>query len=305
MIIKQLKVILSIFLLFGTIFLPAGCITSTVTDVAVINTSGFPRLAMWWPDTWEQPLNDLKRYDWIGFGSWDNISTINKLAEINPHQKHFMDFSITETSWSSWQNDISGMEIIPSEWFLTQMGTRLAESVDRTQTSILLEEVLDNSEAPLFEIGDNLTCEFETMKILSIDIQNKRLGVQRGFIREANPHEAGIRIAPHITFWPETWVMNMSSFCPEIDVNDGNGPQTWIEFACRNKEIENEQLWDGYIVDRIEKEQSWLIPTWCRSIDPNCSNTEVSDEYALLIAPGMTDATDFWNICGVCARGKH
>ena len=56
---------------------------------------------MWWPDTWEQPVNDLNRYDWIGFEQWDNISTIEQLKTANPDQKHFMDYSIAETSWSS------------------------------------------------------------------------------------------------------------------------------------------------------------------------------------------------------------
>lgn len=85
---------------------------------------------MWWPDSNEQPLDELKRYDWIGFGEWDKISAIEKLKSANPEQKHFMDYSIAETSWSQWENNISVMENIPSEWFLTQRGTLLEQMME-------------------------------------------------------------------------------------------------------------------------------------------------------------------------------
>ena len=256
-----------------------GCQRETVLDSTPVEGKGYPQLAMWWPDTREQPVDDLKRYDWIGFGHWDNISTIEKLKTANPLQKHFMDYSITETSWSSWENNRIVMQNIPSEWFLTQRGTFLTQSLDKTQTNVNVNAVSDNNGNALFEIGDNVTCEFESMKILDIDAKNKTLTVERGFVRTANPHQEGVRIAPQITFWPTSWVMNMSSLCPKIDINDGNGPQNWIEFACRNKKIENEDLWDGYITDRIEETQSWLIPRSCRSIDPDCSNKEITDDY--------------------------
>jgi len=257
-----------------------GCQSNAIVDSTPIQGTGYPRLAMWWPDTREQPIEDLKRYDWIGFGRWDKISTIEQLKTINPDQKHFMDYSITETSWSSWENNRIIMQKIPSEWFLTQRGTFLVQSLDRTQTTVYVEAIIDNNGKALFEIGDNVTCDFESMKVLDIDAQNKTLTVERGFVRTANPHQEGARIAPQITFWPTTWVMNMSALCPKVDVNDGNGSQNWIEFACRNKKIENEDLWDGYITDRIEETQSWLIPKSCRSIDPDCSNKEVIDDYS-------------------------
>ncbi len=73
---------------------------------------GYPHLAMWWPDTFEQTLDELKRYDWIGFGEWDNIQTIEDLKSVNPEQKHFMDYSITETSWDDWGNRSVVLEIM-------------------------------------------------------------------------------------------------------------------------------------------------------------------------------------------------
>jgi hypothetical protein len=65
---------------------------------------------MWWPDTREQPVEELARYDWIGFGAWDDISTIKELKAVNPDQKQFMDYSITETSWSSWEDNKISIE---------------------------------------------------------------------------------------------------------------------------------------------------------------------------------------------------
>nr|HID14432.1 hypothetical protein [Anaerolineae bacterium] len=31
-------------------------------------TLPFPRLGMWWPDPWEQPITDIARYDWVILG---------------------------------------------------------------------------------------------------------------------------------------------------------------------------------------------------------------------------------------------
>ena len=240
---------------------------------------GYPRLAMWWPDTWEQSLDELKRYDWIGFGEWDNTIAIEKLKTVNPDQKHFMNYSITETSWSEWESNTRDMENIPSEWFLTQRGTLLKQSLEVDQTTVFVEAVADGQGNALFDIDDNIACEHETMKVIGVNEQNNTLTVERGFVREAASHVKGARIAAHITFWPKTWVMNMSSLCPKVDIGDGNGLQNWIDFATRYFEVENKDLWDGYIVDRIEDGQSWLAPEWCRSIDPDCSNQEITDGY--------------------------
>lgn len=243
---------------------------------------GYPHLAMWWPDTWRQPLDELKRYDWIGFGEWDNILAIESLKTLNQDQKHFMDYSITETSWDDWESQsevLEVMEKIPSEWFLTQRGTLLAQPLDANQTTIFVVAAADGQGDALFEIDDIIACEYESMKIIGIDTQLNTLTVERGFVRKAASHPVGVRIAPQITFWPKTWVMNMSSLCPKVDIGDGNGPQDWIDFANRYYEVENKDLWNGYIVDRIEDEQSWLIPGWCRSIDPDCSNNEITDDY--------------------------
>ncbi len=35
-------------------------------------TISFPRLGMWWPDPWEQPITDIARYDWVILGDWSS-----------------------------------------------------------------------------------------------------------------------------------------------------------------------------------------------------------------------------------------
>ena len=297
----------TIFILLAFMYSLSGCIKDTITsqDNHLNNGLGYPRLAMWWPDTWNQSLDDLKRYDWIGFGSWDKLATINSLKALNTGQKHFMDFSITETSWSWWQNNKQTiMEKIPAEWFLTQRGTFLADTINMFQTKITVESVVDNSGHPLFELDDKIACEFETMNVIGLDTQNKILTVERGFVRSTGKHLKGVRIAPHITFWPESWVMNMSSLCPKFDLNDGNGPQTWIEFACRYWTIENQTMWDGYIVDRIESEQSWLTERWCRTIDPDFSNKEITDTYTAFNAAWHQGCTGFLEYLRSANPGK-
>jgi len=242
---------------------------------------GYPRLAMWWPDIWEQSVEDLKRYDYIGFGEWDyeEIDKIREIKNQNPSQIQFMNYTITETSWEWWEEDckIDNIEKVPAEWFLTQVGSYLKNDINSTQTIIPVKSLYDKDNNPLFEKGDTLACEYESMKLIDIDYDNKELIVKRGFVRSASSHKKDTRIAAHITFWPETWVMNMSTLCPEMDVGDGNGEQNWVEFAINNYKLQYEDDWDGYIVDRIENEESWLIDEYARNIDPDCSNTLIND----------------------------
>ncbi|GAB4362914.1 MAG: hypothetical protein Kow0042_00330 [Calditrichia bacterium] len=288
-------------ILLGFLF-HMNCRKDTAPYPADGGAEGYPRLAMWWPDTWKQPVSDLARYDWIGFGEWDNMATVAALKQANPNQKHFMDFSITETSWSWWEDKKTLVEKIPAEWFLTQRGARLAQPLDGQQTTVFVDTITTADGMRLFEIGDIVACQLESMKVLEVDENAKSLTVQRGFVRSAAPHPAGSRIAPHITFWPESWVMNMSRMCPMVDLNDGAGAQRWVDFAGRHFAPAGE--WDGYIVDRIEKEQSWLVPRWCRSIDPDCSNSKVHDGYAAFDAAWYLGCADFLDFLRELFPGK-
>ena len=44
----------------------------------------FPRLGMWWPNGWHQPLEDIARYDWVILGNWQQ-QFIGPLLSINPN----------------------------------------------------------------------------------------------------------------------------------------------------------------------------------------------------------------------------
>jgi len=288
--LRKLQILFIQFLLILLVSL-INCRKNSTPYTMETGENGYPRLAMWWPDTWEQPLSDLQRYDWIGFGDWDNMATVATLKQANPNQKHFMDFSITETSWDWWYEKKAIAEKIPSEWFLTQRGTRLAQAIDDQQITVPVDTIITRDGTRLFEIGDILTCEFESMKVLGMNENAKSLTVKRGFVRSATVHPAGSPVAPHITFWPESWVMNMSRMCPKVDLNDGAGAQRWVDYASRHFAPTGE--WDGYIVDRIENEESWLIPQWCRSIDPDCSNRKIDDGYAAFDAAWYLGCSDF------------
>ncbi len=275
-----MRKVFAAFLLISLIFI-FFCNIDNNSEVE-ISENGCPKLAMWWPDVWGQSVEQLKRYDYIGFGEWDyeEIDKIKTIKQMNPSQIQFMNFTITETCWEWWEDDdckIENIDKVPAEWFLTQAGTYLSQDINDTQTRIPVEKLYDKNNNPLFENEDTVVCEYESMRVKDIDYANKELIVERGFVRPASSHLKGTRIAAHITFWPETWVMNMSTMCPNVDVGDGNGKQNWVEFAINNYKLQYEDQWDGYIVDRIENEESWLTEGWARTIDPDCSNNLIDD----------------------------
>lgn len=258
-------------------------ITCTLT-VTVSPQSGvpYPRLGMWWPDSWEQAVSDLARYDFIGWGgTWENETTLAQLKKQKPQQKHFTSITITETSWDDWQYYPEIMSQIPGTWFLTQVGSSLSGSINQTEVDIFVEQTRDTNGEPLFATGDLLACGFETMKLLSVDHNEKKLTVKRGVIRSATSHGTGSRIAAHITFWPRSWVMNLSTLCPLHDA--GHGPESWADWAIREYlGINFPDPRDGYLIDRIEAGESWLVSDqeYGRNIDADCSNRLVKDNYA-------------------------
>ena len=127
----------------------------------------------------------------------------------------------------------------------------------------------------MFESGDTVVCGFESMRVIGVDHGGSTVTVERGCSRHESEHSAGERIAPHISFWSGTWVMNMSTLCPEYDA--GSGPERWTDWAIRNDL--GEDTMDGLILDRLEQTQSWLVGGHARSIDPDCTNRVVADGY--------------------------
>ncbi|HEX3046059.1 MAG TPA: putative glycoside hydrolase, partial [Bacillota bacterium] len=223
----------------------------------------------------------LARYDYLGLQPEESESKLAALKKLNPNQLHFTTISATETCWSWYSDELykAVMNKVPSEWFLTQQGSKLSADVDETKTTISVETVTDGNGQPLFAAGDSVTCGFESMLVKSVNTAAKTLEVERGFYRSAKVHSSGERIAAHIVYWPGSWVMNLSTMCPSVDV--GNGSEKWGDWAVREfipAFFSNQR--DGYINDRLESTQSGLLVTYgnyARNIDPDCSNVAVSD----------------------------
>ena len=239
---------------------------------------GYPRLAMWWPDSRRQPAADLARYDLIAWGTWEREETLAELKSLNPAQMHLVSISLTETSFRDRRWASGDMSRVPAEWFLTQRGSRLAEAVDAVQTTLPVERTVAEDGMVLFAAGDTAACEYESMRVTKVDHEARTITVERGLGRPASPHAAGVRIAAHVTFWPNTWVMNISALCPRVQADPAAGPETWVEWGLRHALPDNRR--DGFCVDRVEPGQSWLVPGYARSIDADCSNRAVTDGYA-------------------------
>ena len=80
----------------------------------------FPRLAMWWPNSWNHSVDDLRKYHYIGWGDGEDKDTLDRLKQLNPDQLHFMSVNLTEVSWNDWGGK-PGMYEVPAVWFLTQV----------------------------------------------------------------------------------------------------------------------------------------------------------------------------------------
>lgn len=261
-------------LTFLSIFVVATCWPCLASSEEL----GYPRLAMWWPDSHSQSAADLARYDLIAWGTWEKEETLGELKRLSPAQVHLVSISLTETGFDSWKWRPELMRQIPAEWFLTQRGSRLREPVDAVQTRIPVESIAGEGGEPLFAVGDRLACEHETMRVVAVDAATRTVQVERGDVRPASAHAAGVRIAAQITFWPGSWVMNLSTMCPRVTADRGVGPETWTEWGLRNLLPEN--IRDGLCVDRVEDGESWLVPGCGRTIDPDCSNRDLKGDYA-------------------------
>lgn len=253
----------------------------------------FPRLAMWWPSSWHQDIDDLARYDWIGWSFWDNFDVIELIKEKNPDQIHFMSGTITETSWIFWEEEenkeIAGK--IPGEFFLTSAGSNISENIDESQSIIKVDSTRNSKGEPLFEKGETLVCGYETMRVISVDYGSDTLEVERGFYRSSRSHSKGTRIASHVTFWPESWVMNLSEQCPKVEM-DGE-KLNWREWSVKYfLPTMYPNIMDGYLLDRLEDTQSWLVGGYTRSISPDFTNNEVDDytEFDKLWKEGIRNA---------------
>ncbi|MDD2921527.1 MAG: putative glycoside hydrolase, partial [Anaerolineales bacterium] len=239
----------------------------------------FPRLGMWWPDLWTQPASDVARYDFVVLNQGEE-GFISSIKTLNPNIKLLTATNACELSFFPGQPLLNDkVKNIPAEWFLTQVGTTLSAGVNASQTDIHVNAttVSDGTNTyALFVAGDAVLIEGESMLVNSVNAATNTLTVHRGYIRPASSHAAGTRIAAHITFWPNSWVMNLSALSAKVIYDPNVGAENWAEYDARvsAQMLADEPRWDGILADRSDGSQSWLIGnSTARTIDPDQSNT--------------------------------
>lgn len=261
---------------------PTGIPAVTVT--AIHSGPSYPRLGMWWPDGWHQPLHDIARYDWVILGNWQE-QFIDPLRAINPNITLLTSTDACELHYDP--NDPSSNQDllkIPYQWFLTQVGTTLSTDVDAVQTSLPVKSLkADNGKhiIDLFMPGDTVLIDNESVLIKNVNKTNSILSVQRGFVRPASPHKADTRIAAHISTWPNTWMLNVSTISPKGVADAAVGPEIWPEYNARiGEQMLSDSRWSGILVDRSDTDESRYIDnTTIRSIDPDQTN-HILDDYS-------------------------
>jgi hypothetical protein len=245
-------------------------------------TISYPRLGMWWPDPWEQSLDDIARYDYVLLSD-EQEDFIAPLKARNPDILQLNSTNACELSYD-WPDSTDYAEIlkIPPEWFLTQVGSTLTQAVDATATTFHVASITvtdGTTSYPLFVSGDTALIDGESVVVEAVNKAAKTLTVQRGFVRPASSHPAGTRIAAHITFWPGSWLLNLSMMSPVGIADPAKAPERWADYnARRAAQLLSNPEWDGILVDRADPNQSWLIGgSTARTIDPDQSNTLITD----------------------------
>lgn len=310
---KLLVILLSVFLL--VIF--SGCTKKTSSDEEMIEIElkefrepmkdsfdiPFPRLAMWWPDIYEENASSLARYDLL-LNEFDDPFLWDKRKEMGNINKEQILLRPISPSEQGWYSDMLGEEWslviknLPTSFFLMHQGAKLVMDIDTTNTRLKVDRLEDENENPLFYVGDNIAIgKYESATIIEIRKKYNELVVERGFTRKSDNHEAGEWIQSHVRFWPETWVMNITAACPKEKIKDIEEPIDYITYfhlLTQNKipglyELKEdnpyyiaweEAAYDGLIIDRFEDHQSWLA--WMddeeRKLDPYGDGTILSDE---------------------------
>jgi hypothetical protein len=264
---------------------PTSVVIETPSPAAL--ALDFPRLGMWWPDLATQPLADVARYDWVILGDWD-ANSVDDLKALNPAILLLNSTNACELSFNPdadnllepwWNADLLK---IPPQWFLTQVGSTLTQDVD-AETTTLHVAALTASDGEttydLFVPGDAVLIDGESALITAVDTRNLTLTVKRGYVRPASFHLAGTRIAAHISFWPNSWLLNLSTLSPLATVDSSIGPENWAAYHARtDAALMDSADWDGLLIDRSDPNESWLIGnSTARTIDPDQSNTLLTD----------------------------
>ena len=151
------------------------------------------------------------------------------------------------------------------------MGSTLRADVDAVTTNLPVNALTATGGGRTYDLfieGDTLLLDRESVRVTAVNTAAKTLTVKRGYVRRASPHSAGTRIAAHITFWPNSWLLNVSTLSPKGQATTSTGPETWAEYnARRAAALVNTApaVWDGLLVDRSDPNESWLIEKFHRA----------------------------------------
>ena len=279
---KQLLRVPFLFLV-STLFLFSCTLSAFAWTAGEPLNIPYPRLGMWWPDPWKQSFDDISRYDYVLLFD-DHKQFIDQLTARNPDIILLNSTNACELSYD-WPEGEDYAEILkmPPQWFLTQVGSTLSQVVNDTATTFHVADmsVADGTTIyPLFIIGDTVLIEGESVLVTDIDENAKTLTVERGFIRPASGHAAGTRIAAHISFWPDSWLLNLSMMSPTGVADQAVGAERWADYHARRgaRLLSSHPRWDGILIDRADPDESWLVgESTARTIDPDQSNTLITD----------------------------
>ncbi|MDO8964653.1 MAG: putative glycoside hydrolase [Coriobacteriia bacterium] len=258
-------------------------------------TTPYPRLAMWWPDTWSQPAAQLARYDWLLLGPWDDPAVVAQVKAAHPDE---IILNATNACEISYDPDLpladeenAQIVEVPAQWLLTQCGATLTSGIAADQTVVAVSAVTTTTPAgvvALFEPDDVVVIDGELARVTAVNATSRTLTLQRGFMKPSASHSIGSRIAAGIAFWPGSLVMDLTAACPRVTVDAAVGPETWGEYNARAASVlATTAAWDGMMIDRADGNESWLIgDSTARSIDPGRSNS---------VPPTYDAFDDAWN----------
>ena len=252
-------------------------VTMGVLLVTICSAAGpdFPRVITYIP--WGQPADEIARFSAV-MGGWAPPGGVDAVRAAGADILIFDAVSGCEMGFdpSPGANN-QYVASLPAAWFLTQVGSALSEPVDESTTAFPVEATVisgDRGPLVLFVPGDQLIIDGESVVVTAVDHETRRLTVERGYVRPASAHAAGTRLAPLIMAWPNSWVMNLATTCPEAVMDETVGEETYAEHHARRiTEHYNTEAFDGLFIDRAEQTVSghlWLPNV--RSIDIDQSN---------------------------------
>lgn len=280
----------------------------------------FPRLAMWWLDPYEESSLTMSQYDLL-LNEMDGDELIDKVNSIRQLNEDFIllrPLSPSEHELTfDWMNDEVNVAIkeLPTQFFLMHQGSTLVKDISDDDTRLYLDNLYTSDGLPLYLVGDDIAIgDNESATILSINESENHLTVERGYIRDAEQHKSGDRVAAHVRFWPGSWVMNITSACPKLEVPGVDYPIDYISYyhLLINNQVDGlyDEAWEnpyyvnteanynGFAIDRFEDHQSWLKWTddEVRLLDPYYNGTILRDtEFDGLVMETVDQLTDLLN----------